>query len=113
MKRDMALWAGLLAGPTVWAISFVAKVFVGGWVCVYPWKPALFAITALALLAAAGAGLLSWSLWQQLRRESASAPTGPIATAHAMALGGVVLNAGFLLVLIAQALPDMMLAGCE
>jgi hypothetical protein len=113
VKRDLALWTGVLAGPVVWAISFVVRVFIGGWVCVYPWKAALFAITLLALLLSAGGGLLAWSQWRQVGREYPGEEGGAIARARTMALAGVALNAGFLIVVIAQSLPDFMLGGCE
>ena len=40
MKRDVALWTGVLTPPIVWSIFFVAKWFLSYWICAFGWKPA-------------------------------------------------------------------------
>ncbi len=105
MKRDILLWIAILTGPIVWFLSFEANFAVSWWVCASGWKPAAFVVSLLALAITAGAGLLSWSQSRQIGPEQVRA--------HAMAMGGALLNAGFCLVLVAQALPHLLMNGCE
>lgn len=103
MNRNLALWTGLLAGPIVWFFSLEAKFALAPWVCAFGWKPAAYAVSLAAFAITAGAGVIAWRQWQHVEGERA----------QAMALGGVMLSAGFLVVLVAQALPELILAGCE
>lgn len=113
MKRDLALWTGVLAGPVNWAMIFTAKFFLAPWICAFHWKPAAYVLSVLALALTAGAGLLAWSQWQQVGREYPGQGGGAVARSRAMAFGGVVLSSMFFLVLIAITLPELLLEGCE
>lgn len=113
MKRDSALWIGVLAGPIVWLVSFGARWSLSGWVCAFHWKPALFAIAAASLLLVAGSGMLSWLEWQRVGRETPGEGGGPVPRARMMALFGVALSSLSVLLILATAVPDIMLGGCE
>ena len=113
MKQDIALWTGLLAGPFIWLLSFGARWSLSGWVCAFQWKPALFAITAAALILVTVCGFLSWSQWQRVGREMPGEGGGVVARTRVLALMGVALNALSVLLIISQAIPDLMLGGCE
>jgi hypothetical protein len=113
MKGDVALWTGLLAGPTIWLISFGARWSLSGWICVMHWKPALFVITVVSLLLVAACGKLSWSEWQRVGCEMPGEGGGSIPRARIMAVMGLALNALSILLIVAQAIPDFMLGACE
>jgi hypothetical protein len=113
MKQDTALWTGLLAGPFIWLLSFGARWSLSGWVCAFHWKPALFAIAGVALILVVACGFLSWSQWQRVGREMPGESGGPVARARILALMGVALNALSVLLIVSQAIPDVMLGGCE
>lgn len=113
MKRDLALWTGVLTGPIVWSIFFLAKWFIAYWICAFHWKPAAWALSIVPLIPTAAARMLAWSLFRELGRESPEQTGGVIGRSRALALAGIVLSAGFLLVLVAQTFPEMILAGCE
>ena len=113
MKRDLLLWTGVLAGPLVWLVSFGARWSLAGWVCAFQWKPALLVISLVSLLAAAGCGMLSWTEWQRVGREMPGEGGGAIARSRIMGLMGVVLSVASMLLIIAQAIPEIMLGVCE
>ena len=107
------LWTGLLTGPIIWFISLDANFALSRWVCTSRWKPAAWLVSLLALAVTAGAGLLSWSQWKQLGKQHAEAADHQLARPQAMAMGGALLSAGFLIVLAAQMLPELLMSGCE
>ena len=111
MNRDLALWTGVLTGPVVWLINLQIQFVLAPWICALHWKPAALAITLAAALVIVAGGLLSWKQWRQLAQETGDAH--PETRPPIMALAGVVLSLGFLLVVFAQAIPQFMLAGCE
>ena len=113
MKRDVALWTGVLTGPIVWSIFFVLKWFVAYWICAFGWKPAAWALSIFPMILTAGAGWLAWTQWRELGSETPGQLGGALGRSRALALAGIVLSLGFLLVLIAQTFPELILAGCE
>ena len=113
MKHDLALWTGLLGGPLVWLASFGARWSLSGWVCAFSWKPALFVIAAVALLMVVGSGLLSWTEWQRVGREMPGEAGGAVPRARIMALFGVVLSVLSVVLIISQAIPEVMLGACQ
>ncbi|MDQ6679315.1 MAG: hypothetical protein M3Z09_18690 [Acidobacteriota bacterium] len=103
MKRTPALWTGLLAGPVVWLLSLEANFALAPWVCAFHWKAAAYVVSLAAFAITAAAGLIAWRQWRQVEGQRP----------RAMALGGVMLSAGFLVALLAQSIPQFMMAGCE
>ena len=58
-------------------------------------------------------GLLAWREWKQLGSELPGEGGGAIPRSRIMALAGMLLSAMFCLVIIAQAIPELMLGACE
>ncbi len=113
MKREIALWAGILVGPVTWFLSMLANFALAPWACTLAWKPALFAVSILALLITAGSGLLSWAEWQRLGREEAGEAGTVVARSRALAIGGILLSGFTSLVIVAQFLPHIILGACQ
>jgi hypothetical protein len=113
MKHDLALWTGLLAGPTIWLLSFGARWSLSGWVCAFQWKPALFVIAGVSLLLVAACGKLSWSEWQRVGREMPGEGGGAVPRARIMAVMGLALSALSIILIVSQAIPDIMLGVCD
>jgi hypothetical protein len=68
-------------------------------------------VAALALTTISG--LVAWNQWQQLGREYPGEATGSLPNSRALASGGVLMNAMFFLVILTQALVEIILGACE
>jgi hypothetical protein len=113
MTRNLALWTGILAGPIVWLVSFEATFALVPWACLFQAKLALYIVRILALALAAGSGLLAWRQWNELGREQPGEGAGALPRSRIMALGGVLLSSLFFIVILAQAIPEVILRPCE
>ena len=113
MNRDVALWTGIFAGPVVWLLSFEANFALAPWACEFQNKLALFIVTLLGLILVASAGLLAWREWSQLGRELPGDHEGAISRTRVMAIGGVLMSIMFFLVILAQAIPEVILKACD
>jgi hypothetical protein len=113
MKRDLLLWTPILASPAVWFVTLLANFALAPLPCSGPAETIRRGISLLALVMIGAAGLLAWWLWKRNRADPLPAQGAPVERVRAMALSGVVLSAGFFLVILAQSLPDFMLTGCE
>ncbi|HLI64363.1 MAG TPA: hypothetical protein VKV05_13275 [Terriglobales bacterium] len=111
--RDFALWTGILAGPVVWLLSFQANFTLAPWACEFNSKIALFCVTILGLVLVAGSGLLAWREWTVLGKVWPGDTGGALARSRTMAVCGVLLSAMFFLVILAQAIPNLILGACE
>jgi hypothetical protein len=113
MTRDFALWTGILAAPIVWLVSFEANFALVPWACLFEAKLALYIVRILALALAAGSGVLAWRQWSELGREQPGEGAGALPRSRILALGGVLLSSLFFLVILAQAIPEVILQPCE
>ncbi|MBV8809837.1 MAG: hypothetical protein JO033_14275 [Acidobacteriaceae bacterium] len=113
MSRDAALWTGVLAGPIIWLFSFEANYALAPWACIFQAKLALYIVSIVALALAAASGLLAWRQWKQLGQEWPGDGGGALPRSRIMAIGGVLLSAMFFLVILAQAIPEVILGACQ
>jgi hypothetical protein len=113
MSRELALWTGVLGGPVVWLLSFEANFALAPWACTFDAKLALYIVSVVALVSAAASGLLAWRQWKDLGQEWPGEGGGVLPRSRIMAIGGVLLSAMFFLVILAQALPEIILGACQ
>jgi hypothetical protein len=113
MKRDLALWTGILAAPAVWLFSFEANFALAPWACDFKNKLALFLVTILALILVAGSGLLAWREWNAVGKEWPGGAGGALARERIMAGAGLLMSAMFFSVIVAQAIPNLILGACD
>jgi hypothetical protein len=113
MKRDAALWIGLLVGPVAWLISLETNFALTDLGCGGSAKFSVYIVSFAALMITAGAGLLSWSQWRRLGVEVPGDGAGSLPRARLMAMGGVLLNGFMWLTILAQVIAAMMLGACE
>lgn len=113
MKRDIALWTGVLAGPIVWLCSFEANYALAPWACIFQAKLALYLISIAALVLCGASGMLAWRQWNELGREWPGGGGGALPRSRIMAIGGVLMSAMFFLVVLAQAIPEVVLESCQ
>jgi hypothetical protein len=113
MKRDLALWTGILAGPTVWLFSFEANFALAPWACDFANKLALFLVTIVALILVAGSGWLAWREWNAVGKIWPGEEGGALGRERVMAGCGLLMSAMFFIVIVAQAVPNVMLGACD
>jgi hypothetical protein len=96
--KAAALATGLILAPIAWFISLEANLALAPRACAGNGKSTLLLVSAVALCLAAISGLLAWTQRGSNRR---------------LAVSGTVISALFAVVIVAQAIPNLMLGGCE
>jgi hypothetical protein len=112
MNRDLLLWMGILTGPIIWFINLETGFALAPWLCPWHSKFSPNLVSLIALLIVAGSGMIGWRQWNQIQTRSAG-EGAPEARPRAMAIGGMVLSGMFFLAIVAQALPQLLLDGCQ
>lgn len=113
MTRDRRLGIATITGPAVWLLTFGALVSLSDWPCRQQDRSLLFFVSVVAVALTATALMTLFGQWRQLGKEAPAEATGPAARWKTAAIGGLGLNALFLIVLIAQTIPVILLKGCE
>ena len=107
-NRDRILWIAVLASPIAWFVNLEANYALASLTCLWQWRVVVLLVSAATFAIAVGSGFISWSQWRHLAGD------GPVdARARGMAAGGAVLGSMFAIVIIAQAIPNLMLPGCQ
>jgi hypothetical protein len=109
----LALWTGIVAGPTAWAIDLTASYALVKWSCLTQRETLLHLLTVVALVACAGGAVVSWLA---LQHSADAVPTDggdPRQRAHFMAILGLTSCALFGLTIVAAAIPRWILDACQ
>ncbi|HMF78535.1 MAG TPA: hypothetical protein VK604_22950 [Bryobacteraceae bacterium] len=110
MRTDLLLGFGILTGPIVWFLNLEATYMLASLTCAGQGKTVLYLISALSLAATLVATGFCWSQW---RRLESTPSTLVLSRKRGMALGGAGLGGLSFLVILAQAIPNVMLEGCK
>ena len=109
----LPLWAGILAGPSAFALNLTVTFALVHWTCATDRQSLLHVISLFAfILVLAG----SWLSWVALRHAPSTLETEggtPQARARFMALLGLASSALFALAIIANAYPQWVLNACQ
>lgn len=108
------LWAGVLAGPVAFLLLLTVNYVYVEWACARSrWWP-MHVAAALALAVTVLALLLSWRNWVAAGRVwPTDDEPGSASRARFLAALGVLTSGGFVLVMIAQWIPVMILGPCQ
>ncbi|BBA32902.1 uncharacterized protein sS8_0937 [Methylocaldum marinum] len=104
-----ALWAGLLAGPAAWALHLQTSYSITPFFHGPGSTLALYLVTLAALAIAAAGGLIARRNWQRAGAAWPGGEGGVIARSRFMALSGMIISAYFFVIILAQAVPIMIL----
>jgi hypothetical protein len=96
--RQAVLGTGLVLAPIAWFASLEANFALAPLACAGPGKGMLLLISAVALTLSVASGLLAWTQRTLCRR---------------LAFSGALISALFSIVIVAQAIPNLMVGGCE
>jgi hypothetical protein len=100
---DVVLWLWIFASPLVWFLNLAASYAVASHVCASGGKTVLYSVSAFSLLTTAVAAGVCGSQWRLIEPSRK----------RAMAFGGSALGSLCFLVILAQAIPNIVMAGCE
>jgi hypothetical protein len=120
-----ALWFGLLAGPLIWSVYFMAGYALVEFACklgllrfnllgLSAVSAIIIGLTLVALLATLYAGFVAYQKWQRMRRDESDqvdrgrAEKSPMF----MALAGVLLSGLFALLILLTGIPALVLRPC-
>lgn len=108
--RQGVSWAGIVAGPAAWAVSFQLNYTLVPWQCANGVRPIPW-LLAVGILASLAGGFLSWRAW----RSEGHGSEPPVTDHTRRFLAGVGVAAGllFALVILLQLLAALVFAGCE
>jgi hypothetical protein len=112
-RRDLLLWTTDLGAPIIWLFSFQANFTLAPWACIFQVKAWLYFVSVLAVMLELGIAALAWSQWKALGAEAPGDSPGSLPRARIMALAGVVFGLGFAMVVVAQAIPEVVLGACQ
>jgi hypothetical protein len=110
-SQRRGLLAGVFVGPLAWFVQFEANYALVPWVCSGGHRIVLLLVTAVAIAASSLAGLAAWRSWPGAERLTGE-PRG-IEGARLLSLMGVLLSVSFVIVLIASAIPPLVLRSCD
>jgi hypothetical protein len=96
--RQAVLGTGLVLAPLVWFASMEGNFALAPLACAGHGKGLLLLISAMALALAIASGFMAWA--QRTLHRS-------------LAMSGAVISALCSLIIIAQAIPNLILGGCE
>jgi hypothetical protein len=101
------LWFAIFVGPLAWSMDFALSYGLTGRACTVQSAGLLLVFSALALGATVTGLLAAVRATRQLERADTAAEP-----ARFMAISGVVISGGFLLAIMAAALPRLMVHPC-
>ena len=108
-----ALWAGVLVGPAVWLVQFQTNYTLVSLTCNHGGKWALHAVSVVALLLTAGAGVLAWGNWRDVGGGTRSKEWGVVPRSRFMSALGLLVSGMFFLVILAQWVASWVFGPCQ
>jgi len=107
-----ALWVAVLASPIAWFTYFSGAFALAPEACGHLGKTVIWVVALAAILLIAAAGTYSWKTCKAFSRERE--PRRPQAdNRRTMTMGGIALSGFFLIVMLAQLIPNLLIGGCE
>ena len=107
------LWACMLAGPVAALVQLQANYALVLWACGAGRTWPLHLVSLLALLVAAGAGLLAWRNWLRAGAEWDDDRAGVLPRSGFMAAVGMLVSAHSALVIVAQWIAVFIFGPCQ
>lgn len=110
---NSALWAGVLTGPITFMLLLETNYVFEDWACATSRFWPMHAVDVVALAITVLALLLAWRNWVASGREWPGASGGSTERSRFLSALGVLTSGGFVLVMIAQWIPVMILGPCQ
>jgi hypothetical protein len=109
------LWFAVLAPAAAWFIHLVATYMLVPWMCVMGGRALMIGFSVLLAAVAAGAGLVSWSMWLRLEpgERSDVIQTMEGSRVGFMVFAGLLASGLFLLAIILGTIPLFFIDPCS
>ena len=107
------LWFSILAPPLAFLLNLQLSYMLVQPVCVTAHHIILHLVPAGALLLAASGGVSAWWNWQRTGQAGSSKAEGVLPRSRFMADVGLLTSGLFLVVIVAQWLPNFILSPCQ
>ncbi|HEX2191350.1 MAG TPA: hypothetical protein VHG51_20735 [Longimicrobiaceae bacterium] len=107
------LWYAVLVGAAAWKLQLVVNYALVPYAC---WQRAewmLHVASFVPMLLAATGGWVGWKIWKETGEGTDTALGGPEGRSRFMALSAMALSALFVLVILGQWIPDLLLGACD
>jgi hypothetical protein len=108
-----ALWAGVLAGPTAWALDLTVSYSIVQWTCGGGPRVVLHLITIASLAIVGGGAFASWRALSLAPPSGRKDESGPEDRGRFMAGLGLLMCALFAILVVATAIPLWVLDACH
>jgi hypothetical protein len=109
--KNAAIAVAALASPVIWFVSEWAAFALAPLTCSARSNAALWIVAVVALLLVCGSGFVAWTQWNE-RQPDGDQPSGAVMPRW-LAISAVVLSGSFIIVIVAQTIPSLILGGCE
>jgi hypothetical protein len=113
MKREIALWFGILIGPLALLTQQQLGFMIVPWACATGLPPYLWLVSLIALLITLGGAFVSWREWKVAGELWPDEGGSPVARSRFMAAGGLIMSLMFAMAIVAQAIPTFILSPCS
>ena len=107
------LWFGILAGPLAFLLNLQLSYMLVQPVCVTAHHIILHLVPLGALLLTVGSGVSAWRNWQRTGQVESSKAAGVLPRSRFMAGVGFLTSSLFIIVIVAQWLPNFILTPCQ
>src|SRR5437773_7439984 len=107
------LWFGILAGPLAFLLNLQLSYMLVQPVCVTAHHLVLHLVPVGAILLAVSGGVSAWRNWRRTGQAESSMAGGVLPRSRFMAGVGLLTSGLFIIVIVAQWLPNFMLTPCQ
>jgi hypothetical protein len=108
-----ALWIGLLGGPIAWLLYLQVSYTLAPSACIAGNKNVLAIATIIALIATLAITFVSWRAWHASGANSVTDEGGVLGRSRFMALSGLGISVLSVLLVVASAIPIIVLGACD
>lgn len=111
--NPVTLWIAMLGGPMVWLIYLQVSYALVPSACLAQNKIALVIALIAALIVTVAIALVAWRSWREVGADAIAEDTRVIDRSRFMALSGLGIAALSVLLVLASAIPIIILGACD
>lgn len=109
----LRLWYGVLAGAAAWKLQLVVNYALNPYACWHRAEVLGHLASFIAAALAATGVWVAWGIWKRAGKGMETEHGGTVVRARWMALTGIALSAYFVLLILGQWLPNLLLSPCD